>query len=159
MFEDIWHKYESDCCASRIHYSAKRLDFGQPVNRYILVDWLQYITTTIYQDIVIWIHQPSWLTDLGWMMGADCLTRPDWTRWWLAWEKDLKKSALKYKHMYTSKQRQNYMMCPIDFFRGREFVCEKKTPFLLCQQTYFGSFSLCYLIQITQILTHNTAIL
>jgi len=99
--EDIWPKYESDCCASPIHHSAKRLDFGQPVNRYILVDWLQYITITIYQDIVIWIHQPSWLIDLGWMMGADCLTRPDWTRWWLAWEKDLKKSVLKFKHMRT----------------------------------------------------------
>ena len=161
IFEDIWPKYESDCCASPIHHSAKRLDFGQPVNRYILVDWLQYITITIYQDIVIWIHQPSWLIDLCSMMGADCLTRPDWTRWWLAWEKGFEKSQLWNINtcVHGHKQRQSYIMCPIDFFLRQEFVCEKKTPFLLCQQTYFGSFSLCYLIQITQILTHNTAIL
>ena len=88
-----------------------------------MVDWLQYITTTIYQDIVIWIHQPSWLMDLGSMMDADCLTRPDWTRWWLAWEKDLKKSALKYKHMYTWPQARAKLYDVSYWFLSTTRIC------------------------------------
>ena len=39
---------------------------------------------------------------------------------------------------------------------GHKDLCvEKKHYFNLCQQTYFGSFSLCYLIQLTPDETHQ----
>ena len=45
------------------------------------------------------------------------------------------------------------------FLQWHKFVCEKKTLFQLCQQTYFGSFSLCYLISLTQPRPCNQAII